>query len=122
MSTLKEYYDTQNVFAKILRNEIPCSKIYEDEFTLAFHDIAPKAPVHALVITKNPYISFADFSKRAAPEEMVAVTKAIGVVAAKLGLKENGYRITSNIGHNSGQEVPHFHFHIMGGRPMGIIG
>ncbi|MDI2090507.1 histidine triad nucleotide-binding protein [Commensalibacter oyaizuii] len=115
-------YDPTNIFAKILKKEVPCKAIYEDEFVLVFHDIAPQAPVHALVIPKNPYISFADFAERAAPEEMVAFTRAVAKVAKQLGLGDNGYRIISNIGRDSGQEVPHFHFHIMGGRPLGFMG
>lgn len=122
MSTSNANYDPQNIFAKILRKEIPCKTIYENEFVLAFHDIAPQAPVHALVIPKNPYVSYADFAERAAPEEIVAFTKAVAFVAKELGLAENGYRLISNIGRNSGQEVPHFHVHIMGGRQMGFMG
>ncbi|MDI2112252.1 histidine triad nucleotide-binding protein [Commensalibacter nepenthis] len=115
-------YDPQNVFAKILRKEIPCKAIYENDFVLAFHDIAPQAPVHALVIPKNPYTCFADFAERAAPEELIAFSKAIAHVAKELGLEDNGYRIISNTGRDSGQEVPHFHFHIMGGRKMSFMG
>lgn len=122
MSTNNAKYDPQNIFAKILRKEIPCKAIYENDFVLAFHDIAPQAPVHALVIPKNPYVSYADFAERAAPEEIVAFTKAVALVAKDLGLSADGYRLISNIGKNSGQEVPHFHVHIMGGRPMGFMG
>lgn len=122
MSTSHTKYDPQNVFAKILRKEIPCKSIYENDFVLAFHDIAPQAPVHALVIPKNPYISYAEFAERAAPEEIVAFTKAVAFVAKELGLSAGGYRIISNTGKDSGQEVPHFHMHIMGGRPMGFMG
>ncbi|CAI3926412.1 Purine nucleoside phosphoramidase/Ap4A hydrolase [Commensalibacter communis] len=115
-------YDPQNIFAKILRKEIPCKAIYENDFVLAFHDIAPQAPVHALIIPKNPYTCYSDFAERAAPEELVAFSKAIAYVAKELGLEDNGYRIISNIGRDSGQEVPHFHFHIMGGKQLGFMG
>lgn len=110
------HYDPKNVFAKIIAKEIPANIIYENEFVLAFHDVAPKAPVHALVIPKNPYTSYDDFANRAAPEEIVALTKAVAHVAKELGLDEKGYRIISNIGKNAGQEVFHFHIHILGGK------
>lgn len=118
MASTSVRYDSKNIFAKILKKEIPAKTIYENEYVLAFHDVAPKAPIHALVIPKNPYTSYADFSQRAAPEEIVAFTKAVAHVANLLGLDKDGYRIISNIGRNSGQEVFHFHFHILGGKKL----
>ncbi|MDG6095387.1 histidine triad nucleotide-binding protein [Acetobacter sp. AN02] len=113
-------YDDDNVFARILRGEIPCRKIFEDEWALAFHDIGPKAPVHVLVIPKNPYVSFIDFSARATPEEITGFTRAVGKVAEDLGLNEPGFRLISNAGPDSGQEVPHFHVHILAGKPLSV--
>lgn len=118
MHSTSIHYDPKNVFAKILTKEIPAKIIYENDFVLAFHDVAPKAPIHALVIPKNPYTSYADFAERAAPEEIVALTKAVAYVAKKLGLEEKGYRIISNIGKDAGQEVFHFHIHILGGKVL----
>lgn len=112
-------YDPDNIFAKILRGEIPCKKVFEDDMVLAFHDIAPKAPVHVLVIPKGPYISFADFSQRASDKEIVAFNRAVGDIARKFDLDAPGYRLIGNIGENAGQEVPHFHVHLLGGRPLG---
>ncbi len=112
-------YDTNNVFARILRGEIPCKKVHEDEHTLAFHDINPQAPVHVLVIPKGPYVSFDDFSARASDMEQAALVRAVGKVARDLGVAEDGYRILSNIGENGGQEVPHLHVHIFAGRRIG---
>lgn len=114
-------YDDQNVFAKILRGEIPSKKIAEDEYSLAFYDAFPKAVYHVLVIPKKPYISFQDFSEKASPEEMTSFTRMIGSVAKKLCLHETGYRVLSNHGADSGQEVPHFHVHICGGEPLGPL-
>ena len=111
-------YDDQNVFAKILRGEIPCNKVYEDEYALAFHDIAPQAPVHVLVIPKGPYVSMADFSATGTPDEIAGYFRAIGIVARQLGLDEPGYRLIANHGRDAHQEVPHLHFHIFGGRTM----
>jgi diadenosine tetraphosphate (Ap4A) HIT family hydrolase len=112
-------YDPDNVFAKILRGEIPCKKVYEDDFALAFHDIAPKAPVHVLVIPKGAYVSLDDFA-RAAPDALIAgFIRAVGQVARQLGLAESGYRLLSNTGVNGGQEVPHLHVHLFGGRKLG---
>jgi diadenosine tetraphosphate (Ap4A) HIT family hydrolase len=107
------------VFARILRGEIPCARIYEDDFALAFHDIHPRAPVHALVIPKGEYVSLADFSARAPAEQVAGFFRAVGAVARQLGLDDSGYRILANSGANSHQEVPHFHVHIFGGRPLG---
>ncbi len=112
-------YDPNNIFAKILRGEIPCKKVYEDDFALAFHDIQPRAPVHVLVIPKGPYGSLTDFAA-AAPAELVAgFFRAVGTVAGQLGLEPQGYRILANCGSDAGQEVPHLHVHIFGGRPLG---
>lgn len=117
--TGKEPYDDHNIFARILRGEIPCKTIYEDEFVLAFHDIRPQAPVHALVVPKGKYISFADFGATASPEEITGFIRATAFVAKQLGVEETGYRLIANTGLNSHQEVPHFHIHILGGRPLG---
>ena len=112
-------YDPDNIFAKILRGEIPCDKVYEDEQVLAFRDINPQAPVHVLVIPKGSYISLEDFTVEASLEEISGFFQAVGKVARELGLVEPGYRILSNIGNDGGQEVPHLHVHIFGGRPLG---
>lgn len=112
-------YDRNNVFARILRGEIPCQKVYEDEHVLAFNDIRPQAPVHVLVIPKGEYVSVDDFTAKAPAAEQVAFLKAIGTVARQLGVAENGYRILANHGVNANQEVPHFHVHIFGGRNLG---
>jgi histidine triad (HIT) family protein len=112
-------YDDNNIFAKILRGEIPCDQVYEDKFALAFNDINPQAPVHVLVIPKKPYVSMADFSAEAPPEEVAGFFKAVATVAKQLNLVEPGYRILSNHGASANQEVPHFHVHIFGGGPLG---
>ncbi len=112
-------YDPDNVFARILRGEIPCRRVFEDDHVLAFHDIRPLAPVHVLVIPKRPYVSFADFSARAGDAEIAGFTRALGRIAATLGLDEAGYRVLSNMGADAGQEVPHFHVHLFGGAPLG---
>lgn len=112
-------YDPQNIFARILRGEIPCKKVYEDAHALAFHDIAPQAPIHVLVIPKGPYVSFADFSAHASEAEIVGFIRAVGQVARDLGLEAPGYRLLANMGEHAGQEVPHLHIHLFGGRPMG---
>jgi diadenosine tetraphosphate (Ap4A) HIT family hydrolase len=112
-------YDSNNVFAKILRGEIPCRKVYEDDHVLAFHDINPQAPTHLLVIPKGAYVSFADFSEHASDAEIVAFTRAAGQIAREAGIAESGYRILANHGPDSHQEVPHFHLHIFAGRPLG---
>jgi histidine triad (HIT) family protein len=112
-------YDDNNIFARILRGEIPCKKVYEDAQTLAFEDINPLAPVHTLVIPKGKYVSMSDFSEKATDAEMVALQRAVLKVVEAKGLKESGYRVIANTGLNGGQEVPHFHYHILGGRPMG---
>jgi diadenosine tetraphosphate (Ap4A) HIT family hydrolase len=116
-------YDPDNIFARILRGDIPCRKVHEDEHVLAFHDIHPQAPVHVLIIPKGAYLSFDDFSRQARPEEIVAFTRAVGMVARQLDLAPEGdgggYRILANIGKDGGQEVPHFHVHLFGGRRLG---
>ena len=112
-------YDDTNIFARILRGEIPSKKVYEDEWALAFHDINPQAPVHVLVIPKGPYCSFADFSATASEAEIAGFTRAVGAVARQLGLEAPGYRMLANMGEHGGQEVPHFHVHLFGGRPLG---
>tara|TARA_Y100001970_G_scaffold111272_1_gene138910 strand:+ start:171 stop:536 length:366 start_codon:yes stop_codon:yes gene_type:complete len=115
-------YDDNNIFAKILRGEIPCKKIYEDKFVLSFYDINPQRKIHALVIPKGKYIDLDDFSKNASSDEMVGLLKGINVVAKKLGISVNngkGYRALSNIGEDGGQEVPHLHFHLFGGEKIG---
>jgi diadenosine tetraphosphate (Ap4A) HIT family hydrolase len=112
-------YDTNNIFAKILRGDIPCKKIYEDVHVLAFHDIAPKAPVHILVLPKGAYADMDDFTARAKPDELAALFRALGQVARDNGLAEGGYRVISNCGLNGGQEVPHLHLHLLGGKRLG---
>lgn len=112
-------YDDSNIFARILRKEIPCKQVYEDQWALAFHDIAPQAPVHVLVIPKGKYCSFADFSATAPAEEIAGFMRAVGTVAKQLGLEVDGYRLLANMGAHSGQEVPHFHVHLFAGRPLG---
>ena len=112
-------YDDSNIFAKILRGEIPCSRIHEDDHALAFHDINPQAPVHVLVIPKGAYVSWDDFSARASDGEIAGFVRAVGQVARDLGLVGEGYRALANVGMHSGQEVPHLHVHLFGGRPLG---
>ena len=115
-------YDDNNIFAKILRGEIPCNKIYEDEFVLSFHDTNPQKKVHALVIPKGKYIDLDDFSENASSDEMVGILKGISIVAQKLKISVNtgkGYRALSNINEHGGQEVPHLHFHLFGGEKVG---
>jgi diadenosine tetraphosphate (Ap4A) HIT family hydrolase len=112
-------YDDQNIFAKILRGEIPNRTVYEDEFALAFHDINPQAPVHILVIPKGAYVSWDDFSARAADAEIAGFIRAVGHVAREQGLVAPGYRLLANAGLDSHQEVPHLHVHVFGGRKMG---
>ncbi len=114
-------YDDSNIFARILRGEIPAKRVYEDEFALAFHDIAPQAPVHVLVIPKGAYVSWDDFSARASDAEIAGFIRAVGQVARENGLVEPGYRLLANIGGHGGQEVPHLHVHLFGGRPLGMM-
>ena len=116
-------YDKNNIFAKILRGEIPCKKIYEDEFVLAFYDVNPQKKIHALVIPKGEYVNLDDFSSKASEKDIVGLIKGIGIVAKELGVSEvvkgKGYRSLVNVGENGGQEVPHLHFHILGGERVG---
>ena len=116
-------YDKNNIFAKILRGEIPCKKIYEDEYVLAFYDINPQKKVHALVISKGEYVDLDDFSLKASKEEISSLIKGISIVAKKIGISEEvkggGYRSLVNVGENGGQEIPHLHFHIFGGEKVG---
>lgn len=112
-------YDDANIFAKILRGEIPNKTVYEDEYALAFHDIAPQAPVHILVIPKGAYVSWDDFSARASEAEIAGFVRAVGHVAREQGLVEPGYRLLANVGDHGGQEVPHLHVHLFGGQPLG---
>jgi diadenosine tetraphosphate (Ap4A) HIT family hydrolase len=112
-------YDDANIFARILRGEIPAKKIYEDEWAFAFHDINPQAPMHVLVIPKGRYCSFADFSATASAEEIAGLFRAVGKVAKDLGMEGDGYRMLANMGQHGGQEVPHFHVHLFAGRPLG---
>jgi diadenosine tetraphosphate (Ap4A) HIT family hydrolase len=112
-------YDEGNVFARILRGEAPCRKVYEDAWVLAFHDINPQAPVHVLVVPKGRWVSIADFSARAGEAEIAGFWRAVGAVARQLGLEEPGYRLLLNMGEHAGQEVGHMHVHLFGGRPLG---
>jgi histidine triad (HIT) family protein len=115
-------YDDSNVFAKILRGEMPCNKIYEDDFVLSFYDISPQKKIHALVIPKGRYVDLDDFSLNATPQEMVGLIKGINIVAKKLGISTEvgkGYRALANISDDGGQEVPHLHFHLFGGEKVG---
>jgi len=112
-------YDPENIFAKILRGEIPCDKVYEDEYTLAFRDINPQTPTHILVIPKGPYVSSDDFTASASEAELVGFLRAVGHVARAAGLAGPGYRMLANHGEDALQEVPHFHVHIFGGQNLG---
>lgn len=112
-------YDDTNIFARILRGEIPCKKVYEDDYALAFHDINPLAPVHVLVIPKGPYVSLDDLTLHAPPDVLAGFLAAIGAVARSLGVTEGGYRLLANNGADAHQEVMHFHVHLFAGRPLG---
>ena len=112
-------YDDSNIFARILRGEIPCREVYRDDHALAFHDIAPAAPHHILVIPTGAYVSWDDFSARAPDAEIAGFIRAVGHVAREAGLVEPGYRLLANIGQHGHQEVPHLHIHILAGRPLG---
>lgn len=112
-------YDPNNIFAKILRKEIPCKAVYEDDFALSFHDINPHAPVHVLVIPKGAYVSIADFSAHASADEITGFHRAVAATLDKLGVIDGGFRCIANTGLNGGQEVPHYHLHILGGRVLG---
>ena len=112
-------YDDTNVFARIRRGEIPSKKVYEDQWALAFHDINPLAPVHALVIPKGAYVSMADFTTKASEAEIAGFFKAVGKVAEMLGVVDSGYRVLANAGRDANQEVPHLHVHLFAGAPLG---
>lgn len=112
-------YDDQNIFAKILRGEIPNRTVYENEWALAFHDINPQAPIHILVIPKGAYVSWDDFSAKASEAEIAGFIRAVGHVAREQGLVAPGYRLLANAGINSHQEVPHLHVHLFGGKALG---
>ena len=112
-------YDPNNVFARILRGELPCNKVYEDEHVLAFRDINPQAPTHVILIPKGEYVSVDDFSANGSAAELAAFTRAIGHIAHQEGVAESGYRILSNHGAAAHQDVPHFHLHLFGGRDLG---
>ena len=112
-------YDPNNLFARILRDEIPSRRVYEDDYAIAFHDIAPQAPTHILVIPRGAYVSWDDFSDRASDAEIAGFVRAVGTVARAAGLVSDGYRLLANIGLQSGQEIPHLHVHILAGKPLG---
>ena len=114
-------YDTNNIFARILRGEIPSRRVFENEFAVVFHDISPQAPVHVLVIPRGPYVSIADFTAGADDAEIAGFFRAVAEVARLLGLEAPGYRVLANMGEDSGQEVPHFHVHLFGGKRMGAM-
>ena len=112
-------YDDQNIFAKILRGEVPCDKVYENEHALAFRDINPQTPVHILVVPKGGYVSAADFTDSASDAEIAGLMRAVGHVAKSAGLDDSGFRFLSNNGRDAHQEVPHFHIHVFGGKNLG---
>jgi diadenosine tetraphosphate (Ap4A) HIT family hydrolase len=112
-------YDENNIFARILRDEIPSKKIYEDDHVLAFHDAFPKAPVHVLIIPKGRYKDITDFNAYATDAEIISLNRAIPKIVRNLNLEEKGFRTIANTGTDGGQEVPHFHVHILGGKPVG---
>ena len=112
-------YDDSNIFARILRGEVPCERVHEDEHALAFRDINPLSPTHVLVIPKGAYVSWDDFSLRASDAEIAGFVRAVGTIARAAGLVEPGYRLLANVGGHAGQEVPHLHVHIFAGRPLG---
>ncbi len=114
-----EPYDDDNIFAKILRGEIPNRTVYEDDHVLAFHDINPQAPHHILVIPKGKYVSWDDFSAKASEAEIAGFVRGVGHVAREAGMVEPGYRLLANIGHDGHQEVPHLHVHLFAGKPLG---
>jgi len=114
-------YDPQNIFARILRGEIPCDKVFENDHALAFNDISPQAPVHVLIIPKGAYVSSTDFAAKASAEEVAGFMRAIHAVAEKAGVLADGYRLIANAGANGHQEVQHFHVHLLGGRPLGAM-
>ena len=111
-------YDDANIFARLLRGEIPATRVYEDEWAIAFHDIAPQAPVHVLVIPRSAHVSLADFTLNASETEVAGFFRAVGLVARQLGLEAPGYRAVANVGQHGGQEVPHFHVHLLAGHAL----
>lgn len=111
-------YDDQNIFARLLRDEIPSRRVYEDEWAVAFHDIAPQAKLHVLVVPRGRYVSMADFTRHASDAEIAGFFRAVGIVARQLGLEEPGYRMLANMGADGGQEVPHLHVHLFGGEAL----
>ena len=115
----KKPYDDSNIFARILRGELPAKRVLESEHSLAFHDVNPLAPIHVLVIPKGAYVSWDDFSATASDAEIADFTRTIGKVAVAVGADQQGYRLLSNVGKRGGQEVPHLHVHIFGGAPLG---
>lgn len=112
-------YDDQNIFAKVLRDEIPSKRVYEDEWAVAFHDINPQAPIHVLVIPRGPYVSWDDFSAKASDAEIAGFVRAVGKVARDLGLVAPGYRLLANVGLHGHQEIAHLHAHLFGGQALG---
>lgn len=112
-------YDDQNIFAKILRGEIPSTRVYEDDWAIAFEDINPQAAVHTLIVPRASYVSWDDFSARGSDAEIAGFVRAVGEVARRKGLVEPGYRLLANVGRHGGQEVPHLHVHLFGGEPLG---
>jgi histidine triad (HIT) family protein len=112
-------YDNSNIFARILRGEIPAQTVYEDDYALAFHDIQPRAPIHILVIPRGPYVAWDDFAANASEAEIAGFVRAVGKVARDNGLVEPGYRLLANTGGHGGQEVAHLHVHLFGGQPLG---
>ena len=112
-------YDDDNIFAKILRGEIPSTRVYEDEWAIAFEDIHPQAEIHTLIIPRKGYVSWDDFSQRGSDAEIAGFVRAVGEVARQKGLVEPGYRLLANVGAHGGQEVPHLHVHLFGGQPLG---
>jgi len=114
-------YDDSNIFARIIRGEIPVQKVYEDDYALAFPDINPQAPTHVLIVPKAPYVSQDDFSKNGSDAEIAGFWRAVGEVARRLGVERKGYRFLANTGPEAGQEVPHFHVHLFAGRPLGPL-
>ncbi|MEN3749889.1 histidine triad nucleotide-binding protein [Sphingomonas sp. HF-S3] len=114
-------YDPDNIFARILRDEIPSKRVYEDDFAIAFHDINPQAPQHILVIPRGAYVSWDDFSARGSDAEIAGFVRAVGAVARQAGMVEPGYRLLANVGVDGGQEVPHLHVHVFAGRRLGAM-
>lgn len=112
-------YDNANIFAKILRDETPATRVYEDEWAIAFEDIHPQAAIHTLIIPRGSYVSWDDFSERGSDAEIAGFVRAVGAVARAKGLVEPGYRLLANVGRDGGQEVPHLHVHLFGGEPLG---